>query len=132
MTGRAPLAILFLLLVAGCGVPEILHVDDLAPRPERDPAAVRLFLDAPEDPYRTIAIIRSREPNIFRSVEKLKAEVRAEAARLGADAVILGLAAASDGGGIGTTPEGSIVYVAGSSELRVIGRAIVFTDTRGS
>jgi hypothetical protein len=130
MKARAPLATLVLLVVAGCA-PEILHVDDQAPRPHRDPAAVRLLLDAPEDPYRTIAIIRSRKQNVFRSMERLKAEVRAEAARLGADAVILGLAAASDGGGTGTTPDGSIVYVAGSSELRVIGRAIVFTDTRG-
>jgi hypothetical protein len=77
---------------------------DLAPRSERSPESVRLLLDIPEESYRTIAVIQSRPQNLFRGVESLKAEVRAAAARLGADAVVLSLASSGDPGGTGTTP----------------------------
>jgi hypothetical protein len=119
-------ALLTLLLVAGCARAEVLHVDDVAPRSERSPESVRLLLDIPDEGYRTIAVIQSRPRNLFRGVESLKAEVRAAAARLGADAVVLSLASAGDPGGTGTTADGSVVFVSGSRELRVVGRAIVF------
>jgi hypothetical protein len=119
-------ALLTLLLVAGCAGAEVLQVDDLAPRSERAPESVRLLLDLPEEGYRTIAVIQSRPRNLFRGVESLKAEVRAAAARLGADAVVLSLASSGDPGGTGTTADGSVVFVSGSPELRVVGRAIVF------
>jgi hypothetical protein len=119
-------ALLTLVLVAGCARAEVLHVDDLAPRSERSSESVRLLLDLPEEGYRTIAVIQSRPGNVFRGVESLKVEVRAVAARLGADAVVLNLASSGDPGGTGTTADGSVVFVSGSRELRVVGRAIVF------
>lgn len=123
---RVPYPILTLALLIGCASPQVLHVDEVAPRGERSVDAVRLLLDAPDEPYRTIAIIQSRPRTLFRSLESLKAEIRAEAARLGADALILGLSASGDPGGTGVTSDGTAVFVSGSREVRVIGRAIVF------
>jgi hypothetical protein len=123
-TVRSP--ILALALLVGCAGPQVLHVDDVTPRGERSIDAVRLLLDAPDEPFRTIAIIESRPRTIFRSLESLKAEIRAEAARLGADALILGLSSSGDPGGTGVTSDGNVVVVGGSREVRVIGRAIVF------
>lgn len=109
-------ALLALILLAGCARAEILQVDDLAPRSERTPESVRLLLDLPENGYRTIAVIQSRPRSLFRDVESLEAEVRAEAARLGADAVVLSLASSGEPGGSGTSADGRIVFVSGSRE----------------
>jgi hypothetical protein len=128
---RSLAAPLFALLVlAGCAGADVLHVDDPAPRPARDPGAVLLLLDPPDDPYRTIAVIRSAPQSPLRRIDALKRDVQARAARLGADAVILGLTQSGDGGGVGTAPDGTPVFVSGSSELRIIGRAIVFDSQR--
>jgi hypothetical protein len=126
---RSTAAVLVLcsMLLVACGRPQVLHVDDVAPRSERSPESVRLLLDPPLEPYLTIAVIRSSRQTPFRSMESLKAEVRAAAARLGADAVILGLSSAESSGGTGVAADGSVVFVSGSDELRVVGRAIVFT-----
>lgn len=121
------LLVLVPLVLVACARPQVLHVDDMAPRPERSPESIRLLLDLPQEPYRTIAVIRSSRKNPFRSMEALKAEVRAAAARVGADAVVMGLSTAEGSGGTGVATDGSVVFVSGSDELRVVGRAIVFT-----
>ena len=120
-----PLAVLIVL--GACG-PKVLHVDDQE-RPARAPEQVQLLLDAPDRPYRTIALIRSREEDLFRSMEDLKRQVRAAAARVGADAVILSLSSQSGVETITTTDaEGNLsVGVGSSDDLRVFGRAIIFT-----
>lgn len=122
-------AVLVLLAVAACSArPDVLAVE--GPRPARAPADVALLLDPPERPFRTLALIRSSNRNFFNDVDALKEDVRQAAAELGADAVILSLSS-HDGGGDATAvgTDGSVVVVGGSSnELRVVGRAIVYTD----
>ena len=113
-------------VLVACG-PKVLHVDDQS-RPTRSPEQVQLFLDAPDRPYRTIALIRSDEANLFRSMDALKRQVQEAAARLGADAVILSLVSGTGTETITTTDsDGDVsVGVASSDEVRVYGRAIVF------
>lgn len=125
---RARLSVLMVLAVAGCASrPDVLTLD--APRPAVAPEAVALLLDQPDRSFETLALIRSSHRNLFNDVEDLKAEVRRAAAELGADAVILSLSSHEAGGGTGVTAEGQVVLMGGSSDsLRVIGRAIVYTD----
>jgi hypothetical protein len=94
----------------------------------RAPADVDVLLDPPEAPYRTVALIRSRDRSLGRNLNALMAEVRAEAARLGADAVIVSLSDSGESGGTAISTDGKVVFVSGSRELRVIGRAIIFAD----
>ena len=124
---RRLLPLLALLVLGACG-PKVLHVDD-HDRPARAPEQVQLLLDAPDRPYRTIALIRSREEDLFRNMEALKREVRAAAARVGADAVILSLSSQSGMESVATTDaEGNLAVGVGSTDdLRVFGRAIIFT-----
>lgn len=117
------------LLLAGCSHPAVLRVDD--PAPARSPDSVEILLDAPDRPYRTVALIQSTRRNLFRDVEELKAQVREKAAEVGADAVILSLS--QDPGTeerTGVTTGGEVVFVgSGGGDTKVVGRAIVFTDS---
>lgn len=127
MPGVRRLLPLAALVLIACG-PRVLHVDDQN-RPARDPGQVQLLLDAPDRPYRTIALIRSRQEDLFRDMEDLKREVRDAAAKVGADAVILSLSSESGTETITTTDsDGNVaVGVASGDDLRVFGRAIIFT-----
>ena len=133
MSGVVIRAVPFLALavLTACG-PRVLHVDD-GPRPPRAPEQVQLFLDVPDRPYRTIGLIRSNEVGLFTDMEDRKRQVQAAAARIGADAVILGLM--SDTGSetvVTTNSEGEVAVGVGSSDsVRVYGRAIVFTAPAG-
>lgn len=125
---RGSSMLLLLPLLAGCAGPSVLHVDQ--PAPERSPSAVEVLLDAPERPYRTVAVIRSPNENLFRDVDDLKRQVVAKAAELGADAVVLSFSDGSGSGdGTAITSSGEVVFVGGGgSTLRVVGRAIRYTD----
>ena len=132
--GRPVVARLALLvpLLAGCvGKPAVLSVDD--PAPARSPDSVELLLEAPDRPFRMVGIIRSAHFNPpLAPMEKLKEQVRREAAALGADAVIVTLGIQEGGGGdmTGMTLDGEVVIGAGSSggATYVLGRAVIFTD----
>lgn len=127
MPGVRRLLPLAALVLIACG-PKVLHVDNQN-RAAREPGQVQLLLDAPDRPYRTIALIRSRHEDLFRDMEDLKREVREAAARVGADAVILSLSSHSGAETITTTDsDGNVaIGVASGDDLRVFGRAIVFT-----
>ena len=125
-----PLPVLLLLLLAGCARPDVLTLGEPSPGAQRSPESVQLLLDAPTQPYRTIALIRSTRASLFKKVDALRNEVREEAARMGADAVILGLTEPGDTEGSGVASDGSVVFVSGSGRVRVIGRAIVFETPR--
>ena len=86
MPGRA--AILIPLVLAGCG-----------------PAQVQVLLDEPREPFQSIALVEAAGGD-FPSLDRFTQRLRKEAARLGADAIL-------------------IVGRAGKSGL--LGRAIVFT-----
>jgi hypothetical protein len=119
----APLA---LLLLVGCARPDVLAVEQ--PRPSRSSDSVELLLDAPDRPFRTVAVIRSAPRNLFRDMDRLKRDVRAAAAGMGADAVILSLATQDGSSATGVTTDGNPVVVSSSGELRVVGRAIVYSE----
>jgi len=128
LTARSvtPLVLVALFGTVACAGADVLTVEQ--PRPARSAEAVELLLEAPDRAFQTVAVIRSSNRNLFRSLESLKREVQEAAARVGADAVILSLASQEGADGVGMTAEGQPVYVGGSSELRIVGRAIVFTD----
>lgn len=123
---RSALFLSMVLVITGCGRADVLAVE--SPRPARAPEAVALLLDVPDRPYRTLALIRSPSRNLFRGMDRLTEEVRAVAAELGADAVILSLSSheAADATVVGS--DGQVVIAGGSDSLRVVGRAIVYTD----
>lgn len=77
------------LLLASCVRAEVRRLDE-APRPERPPDAVELLFEAPDRPYTVIAVVESRTDAVFRDFDDLRVRLRAEAAKLGGDAVILG------------------------------------------
>ena len=127
-TMRRSLPLAAVLVFSACG-PKVLHVDDLA-RPARTPAEVQLLLDVPDRPYRTVALIRSGEVNLFSSMEARKQQVREEAAALGADAVILSLMSHTGTETVTSTDsEGQVsVGTATSDDVRIFGRAIIFVS----
>jgi hypothetical protein len=63
---------------------------DHALRPAISPDSVAVLAEAPQQPYTVIAVIESRGASVFDSFEALRVALRAEAAALGGDAVILG------------------------------------------
>ena len=64
---------------------------DKVPRPQRSPDAVQVFSEKPDRPYTVIAVVESRTDAVFKGFDDLREKLIAEAARLGGDAVILGL-----------------------------------------
>ncbi|MEJ2207270.1 MAG: hypothetical protein P8170_24605 [Gemmatimonadota bacterium] len=85
---RTWVAALACLLGAGCVSINVQRIDDTV-RPARDPGTVAVLSDAPDRPYTVIALIESKSGAVFDSFDDLRKEMRAEAARLGGEAVIL-------------------------------------------
>src|SRR5688500_4810501 len=78
---------LLVLLLSGCALKPQIVVVDTTPRPASAP---ELLLDEPTGAYRTIALVRVPPSETISDVNKLKARVVLEAAKLGAHAVIIG------------------------------------------
>jgi len=85
---RTWVAALAALLAAGCVSTSVRRLDDAA-RPPRAPETVAILTEAPARPYTVIAVVESKSGAVFDSFDDLRNEMRAEAARLGGDAVIL-------------------------------------------
>ena len=119
--------LLLLPILAGCARPAVLQVED--PAPARPVDSVEVLLDVPERPFRTVALIRSPHQNAYRGIDALKRQVLQEAAELGADAVVLSFWGGTGSGDLtGITSSGEVVFVGGgSSETRLLGRAIQYT-----
>ena len=77
------------VLAAGC-VSASVHRLDQDLRPPSPPEAIEVLEEAPDRPYIVIAHIESRSDAIFRGYDDLRRKLVAEAAELGADALILG------------------------------------------
>ena len=86
---RRSVAVLACLLAAGCVKTNVQRLDD-AVRPARAPDEVALLMEAPEQPYTVIAVIKSMGMSVFDSFDEMREAIVAEAAELGGDAVILG------------------------------------------
>jgi hypothetical protein len=76
------------LFAAGCVSTNVQRLDDTV-RPAREPATVEVLPEAPQRSYTVIAVIEAKSGAVFDSFDDLRDEMRAEAARLGGDAVIL-------------------------------------------
>ena len=96
LPGGQATALLLVALLAGCG-PAIDRLQiDPAPRPARAVTEVRVLLDEPTQPYRSIALLEAKGAGAS-SLSELTASLTIEAARLGGDAILLGGRAGKDG-----------------------------------
>jgi len=75
--------------LAGC-VTANVHRQDQEIRPARAADAIEMLAQAPDRPYTVIARIESQSNTVFKGFGDLRKRLRAEAAELGGDAVILG------------------------------------------
>lgn len=107
----APLALV--LTTWGCVRADILRLD-AAPRPQTQPAVVRVLGDEPRQPYEVLAIVTVRGGH--RGLEGLRERLVKEAALLGADAVLLGTGSLTR---VGTGGDGGTI-------LQLSGKVIVF------
>lgn len=117
-----------LVVLSACGGRvQTLTVD--APRQARAVEEVEMLLDLPDREYRTVALIRSPTGGILVNLEDLKQMVREAAAEYGADAVVLGFeSSANPEGRVSAGNDRVVATLSSSDELRVFGRAIVYTD----
>lgn len=81
-------AALACLLAAGCVSTNVHRLDDTV-RPAREPGTVEVLSEAPQRPYTVIAVIEAKSGAVFDSFDDLRDAMRAKAAGLGGDAVIL-------------------------------------------
>lgn len=125
---RRFLCLLALALLAGCGGrPKVLTVEE--PGQPRTADRVTMLLEAPDRPHRTIALIRSPTGGVLVSLEDLKQMVREAAAEVGADAVILSFSSTvSPEWSVASQNGAATVTTSASEQLRIIGRAIVYSD----
>lgn len=88
---RAGILVLTLALAA-CGVSTSVIVLEPGPRTPVSPEQVRVFLAADEVPgeYTRLAVIHAEGDPTFNDQQEIVQRLREEAAKLGADAIILG------------------------------------------
>ena len=86
---RPWLAVPICLLAAGCGHTNVQRLDQAA-RPATSPDSVAVLLEPPPQPYTVIAAVDSYGWTVFDSFADLRNAMRAEAATLGGDALVLG------------------------------------------
>lgn len=86
---RTALIVASCVFAAGC-VTSQLHRLDPDVRPTRDPGTVAVLDRVPDQPHRVIARIESRSATVFTSFADLREKIVAQAAQLGADAVVVG------------------------------------------
>ena len=98
------------ILVVGCINTSVQTLDHEV-RAARSPESVAVLLQKPQQPYTVIAIIEANTETVFDSFGDMRNEMVAEAAKLGGDALILGLKATD-------------------SEFIFTGAAMVQSDTR--
>jgi hypothetical protein len=102
-------ALMALGVSVACATTDVMRLDT-QPRPPTNPAAVRVLLDEPQEPYRAIAMIHTSDQGWGLSLENLKTSMVQQAAAIGGHAVIIGQASQQSGGTmfipIGTTTMG--------------------------
>ena len=77
------------IIAVGCINTSVQQLDQSV-RPARSPDSVAVLLEAPQQPYTVIAVIKSNTETVFDSFDDLREEMIAEAAKLGGEALILG------------------------------------------
>jgi hypothetical protein len=86
---RRALLVSVWVVLAGCVTSQV-HRRDPDVRPPRAPDSVVVLEAAPDEPHTVIASIESRTDTVFKGFEDLRAELIAQAAELGGEAVIVG------------------------------------------
>jgi hypothetical protein len=113
-------------MLAACGTTaDVMRVDNTN-RGASDPAAIRVLLEEPSQPYTTVAMVKISDQGWDRSLEDLKAAMIKEAAKLGGDAVIVGTETRNAGAAF--VPIGNMFYGVESTEKVLVGKVIVFRD----
>ena len=110
-----------ILLTAACASAKVMRVDSVQ-RPATDPDSVRVFLDEPDRPYTSIALIEVSDEGWGLSLDALRTKAAKEAAKLGGQGVILG----RQTGDAVVVPIGNTWYPVETSKL--IGKVIVFRN----
>lgn len=113
-----------LVLLFGCTTSDVMRLDGVS-RPATLPANVEVFVEEPQRPYKAIAIIEISDDGNDMGLEYLKNEMVREAAKLGADAVIIG-ARGSKNQGTTFIPIGDQVHAFESTAETISGKAIVW------
>jgi len=108
----------------GCASANVLRLDQIA-RPPNLPDSVTLLLEEPTQPYSSIALIEVSDQGWGMNLEALRKRLSREAAKLGADAVIVGHQTAE--GGTIIVPVGNSWYAGALKETKLVAKAIVFT-----
>ena len=116
--------ILFLFALLNCTTSSIVITGDV--RPPITSAEVKIFLDAPQE-YETIALIEasvdvgfSKQKAQDRVIEKLKTE----AAKLGANGVILKNMGTKSGGNVGFSADG--IYFGSGNDTKIVQAIAIF------
>ena len=91
MRQHAAKFLLTLCLVACSPSADVMRLEN-APRPARSAEDVQVLMEEPVQAYTTVAVVSISDEGWGMGLEKLKTKAVAEAAKLGGDAVILGLA----------------------------------------
>ena len=86
---RTSVAVLACLLATGCVSTQVRRLDDTV-RPPRSPESVAVLTEAPQRPYRVIAVLETKGRSAFDGFEDLRRQMLDRAAALGGDALILG------------------------------------------
>ena len=86
---RPSLAVPICFLAAGCVHTSVQRLNQAA-RPATSPDSVAVLGERPRQPHTVIATISAKGESVFDSYADLRNAMRAEAAMLGGDAVILG------------------------------------------
>jgi hypothetical protein len=97
-----------ILVATGCVQAEILRLDS-APRPQTQPASVRVLGQEPGQPYDVLAIVTVHGGR--RGLEGLRERLVKEAALLGGDAVLVGAGSLTHVGGGDTS--GTVLQLSG-------------------
>jgi hypothetical protein len=105
---------------------------DSTPRPAKaNWEEVEALFEEPDRPYKRIAIIQADDQGWDLAFDKVRKRLQEEAAKLGADAVIVGMPNTSSGDAY-IIPIGTMMYAATETVKTLTGVAIVWDDSGGA
>jgi hypothetical protein len=120
------MVVLSMLMLAACAKADVLMLDPV-PRPRMSVDSVQVFVEEPAKLYRAIAVIEVSDQSWGLSLAKLTDKLKADAAKMGGEAVILGSQSTQSGAVI--VPIGDVLYASATTERKLVGKVIVFTDS---
>jgi hypothetical protein len=108
-----------------CASSDVMHLDSTY-RPPKDVSKIEVFLEAPTQEYKIIAVVvASSEGWENVGLEDLKNKLVSEAANLGGDAVIIGTETVGSAGTV-FIPIGNTLVGSNVENKKLMGKVIVF------